>query len=75
MSASKMTFNHTRGDGFYDPCPVCWAQMSEEDKIASVLGSSDDPYEDRCTLESLRNAGHPLNGPLEELRALYHTQS
>lgn len=31
-------FNHTRADGFYDPCPKCWAEMSSEDRKKSLDG-------------------------------------
>ena len=65
------SFNHTRGDGFYAPCDLCWAEMSEEDKLKSVLGMSNDPYEDRNILELLQTGGYPLGPALNELRAEY----
>lgn len=68
------SFNHTREDGFYDPCAQCWGEMSEADKIESVLGMSDDPYEDGRILECLQAAGHPLSEPLNELRARYQNR-
>lgn len=30
------SFNHTRADGFYDPCPICAAEMSKEDLLKVV---------------------------------------
>lgn len=30
------TFNHTRADGPFDPCPICLEQMSRADLIALV---------------------------------------
>lgn len=65
------SFNHTRADGFYDPCPTCWELMSPEDRLKSVLGASPDPYEDRRILECLAATGQPLGPLVEELRAEY----
>ena len=48
--------------------------MSEADKIKSVLGMSDDPYEDIRILECLQAAEHPLDEPLNELRAIYRNR-
>ena len=48
--------------------------MSEADKIESVLGMSDDPYEDGRILECLQAAGHPLSEPINELRARYQNR-
>ena len=30
------SFNHTRADGFYDPCPQCAAEMSKEDLLKVI---------------------------------------
>jgi hypothetical protein len=65
-------FNHSRADGLYDPCDLCWAEMSETDKLRSVLGASTDPYEDRCILECTAATGKSLGPFIEELRAEYH---
>lgn len=65
------SFNHTREDGFYAPCDMCWAEMSEADKLKSVLGMSDDPYTDRCILEDIHSTGVSLGPYLDELRAEY----
>ena len=64
-------FNHTRDDGFYAPCDLCWTEMTEADKIKSVLGMSDDPYEDRCSLECIQSTGASLTRFLNELRIMY----
>lgn len=66
------SFNHTRADGFYDPCDLCWTEMSEADKIKSAIGASPDPHEDRCILELIESRGDSLEGVLNELHAEYH---
>lgn len=30
------TFNHTRGDGLYDPCPICLERMTRKQLVALV---------------------------------------
>lgn len=31
-------FNHTREDGFYDPCPICWHAMTPAQRAESQKG-------------------------------------
>lgn len=62
------SFNHGRGDGFYDPCDICWSEMSEADRIRCALSESLDPALDRSILEDLRANGTPPGPFLEEMR-------
>lgn len=32
------SFNHTRTDGFYDPCSKCWAEMNPQERQKSLDG-------------------------------------
>ena len=39
--SKRPTFNHTRADGPYYPCPVCAAQMSKEQLLRVIVNLQD----------------------------------
>lgn len=49
--AAAPTFNHTRGDGVYDPCPICLAKMPREDLLALITDLRSEVWELQACLD------------------------
>lgn len=60
------TFNHTRGDGVYDPCPICLAKMPREDLLALIKDLRSEVWElQSCLDDRLKCTGTLVHSEFE----------